>query len=150
MITIIWITLIVFSVWFIYFFAKDIRLNKNQLGDGSWVKTGIIGFVVNFFDVLGIGAFAPQTALLKFTKQTPDRLIPGTMNVANTVPVLIQAIVFIQIIEVDAITMVVMFATATLGAIVGAGFVSKLPENKIRLIMGIALLIRQALCSPIK
>ena len=110
MITIIWITLIVFSVWFIYFFAKDIRLNKNQLDDGSWVKTGIIGFVVNFFDVLGIGAFAPQTALLKFTKQTPDRLIPGTMNVANTVPVLIQAIVFIQIIEVDAITMVVMFA----------------------------------------
>ena len=141
MITIIWITLIVFSIWFIYFFAKDIRLHKNQLGDASWVKTGIIGFVVNFFDVLGIGAFAPQTALLKFTKQTPDRLIPGTMNVANTIPVLIQAIVFIQIIEVDPITMVVMFATATLGAIVGAGFVSKLPENKIRLIMGIALLI---------
>lgn len=141
MITIIWITFIALSLWFIYFFAKDIRLHKNQLGDVSWVKTGLIGFVVNFFDVLGIGAFAPQTALLKFTKQTPDRLIPGTMNVANTIPVLIQAIVFIQIIEVDPITMVVMFATATLGAIVGAGFVSKLPENKIRLIMGIALLI---------
>ena len=103
MITIIWITLIALSLWFIYFFAKDIRLHKNQLGDGSWVKTGLIGFVVNFFDVLGIGAFAPQTALLKFTKQTPDRLIPGTMNVANTIPVLIQAIVFIQIIEVDVV-----------------------------------------------
>lgn len=141
MITIIWIALIVFSIWFIYFFAKDILLHKNQLGDASWIKTGLIGFVVNFFDVLGIGAFAPQTALLKFTKQTPDRLIPGTMNIANTIPVLIQAIVFIQIIEVDPITMVVMFATATIGATVGAGFVSTLSENKIRLTMGIALLV---------
>ena len=141
MITIIWITLIAFSLWFIYFFAKDIRLHKNQLGDASWVKTAFIGFLVNFFDVLGIGAFAPQTALLKFTKQTPDRLIPGTMNVANTIPVLIQAIVFIQIIEVDPVTLVVMFATATIGATVGAGFVSRLSENKIRLTMSIALLI---------
>jgi len=141
MITIIWITLIAFSLWFIYFFAIDIRLHKNQLGDASWVKTAFIGFLVNFFDVLGIGAFAPQTALLKFTKQTPDRLIPGTMNVANTIPVLIQAIVFIQIIEVDPVTLLVMFATATIGATVGAGFVSKLSENKIRLTMSIALLI---------
>ena len=141
MVTIIWVGLILFLIWFIYFFAKDIWLHKKHLGNASWIKTGVIGFLVNFFDVLGIGAFAPQTALLKFTKQTPDRLIPGTMNVANTIAVLIQAIIFIKLVEVDPLTLLIMFVTATIGATIGAGFVSKLSENKIRLTMSIALLI---------
>jgi len=141
MITIIWIGLILFLIWFVYFFAKDIWLHRNELEKGSWIKTGVIGFVVNFFDVLGIGAFAPQTVLLKYTKQTPDRLIPGTMNVANTIAVLIQAIIFIKIIEVEPTTLLIMFVTATIGATIGAGVVSKLSENKIRLTMSIALLI---------
>jgi uncharacterized membrane protein YfcA len=96
MVNVIWIILVLLSIWFIYVFGKDIIENKNNLEKVSWIKTGFIGFIVNFFDVLGIGAFAPQTALLKFTKQTSDKLIPGTMNVANTLPVLIQAIIFIQ------------------------------------------------------
>lgn len=141
MINAIWFALLLLSIWFAYVFATDIRRHRTNLGNASWLKTGIIGFVVNFFDVLGIGAFAPQTSLLKFTKQTEDKWIPGTMNVANTLPVLIQAIVFIRIIEVDPMTMVVMFLTAMAGAIFGAGIVSKLPENGIRITMGVALLI---------
>ncbi len=141
MVAITWIFLVLLAIWFIYIFAVDILKNKNNLEKVSWLKTGLIGFVVNFFDVLGIGAFAPQTALLKFTKQTSDKLIPGTMNVANTLPVLIQAIIFIQVIQVEPITLLVMFATATGGAILGAGIVSKLSENKIRFTISIALLV---------
>lgn len=141
MVNLIWIFLILFSLWFIYILATDILKNKNNLEHISLFKTGAIGFVVNFFDVLGIGAFAPQTALLKFTKQTTDKLIPGTMNVANTIPVLVQAIIFIQIVEVEALTLLVMFLTAMVGAIWGAGIVAKLSEDKIRLTMGIALFI---------
>ena len=141
MVNLIWILLVLFSFWFIYMLASDIIKNKKNLENISSVKTGVIGFVVNFFDVLGIGAFAPQTALLKFTKQTSDRLIPGTMNVANTIPVLVQALIFIQIVEVEPITLVVMFLTAMGGAIWGAGIVAKLSEHKIRLTMGIALFI---------
>ena len=141
MVAITWIVLVILAIWFIYIFAVDILKNKNNLEKVSWVKTGLIGFVVNFFDVLGIGAFAPQTALLKFTKQTSDKLIPGTMNVENTLPVLIQAIIFIQVIQVEPITLLVMFATATAGAILGAGIVSKLSENKIRFTISIALLV---------
>ena len=39
-----------------------------------------IGFVTNFFDTLGIGSFAPTTAVYKFFSMVPDRLIPGTLN----------------------------------------------------------------------
>jgi len=141
MVAITWIVLVLLAIWFIYIFAIDILKNKNNLEEVSWFKTGLIGFVVNFFDVLGIGAFAPQTALLKFTKQTSDKLIPGTMNVANTLPVLIQAIIFIQVIQVEPITLIVMFATATGGAILGADIVSKLSENKIRFTISIALIV---------
>ncbi|MCX6206790.1 MAG: sulfite exporter TauE/SafE family protein [Bacteroidetes bacterium] len=141
MVNIIWLILVVFALWFIYILVTDFLAHKEDLEDVSWVKTGLIGFVVNFFDVLGIGAFAPQTALLKFTKQTSDKLIPGTMNVANTLPVLIQAIIFIKVIEVEPTTMVVMFLAAMGGAFVGADIVAKLSENKIRLTMSIALII---------
>jgi uncharacterized membrane protein YfcA len=141
MVNLIWIVLVLFSLWFIYVLASDIVTNKKKLENISFLKTGAIGFVVNFFDVLGIGAFAPQTALLKFTNQTTDRLIPGTMNVANTIPVLVQALIFIKIVEVEPVTLVVMFLTAMGGAIWGAGIVSKLSEHKIRLTMGVALFI---------
>ncbi len=141
MITIIWVSLAALAVWFIIVLTRDFLAHRNVLENSSWLKTSIIGFVVNFFDVLGIGAFAPQTALLKFTKQTKDKQIPGTLNVANTLPVLLQALIFITIIEVEPITLVLMFISAALGAILGAGVVAKLSEKKIRLVMGFALLV---------
>lgn len=141
MVNAIWVILVLFAIWFIYVLGADIIKHKNNLERVSWIKTGIIGFVVNFFDVLGIGAFAPQTALLKFTNQTSDKLIPGTMNVANTLPVLIQAIIFIQVVEVEPLTLIVMFLTAMGGAILGADIIGKLSERNIRLTISIALLI---------
>lgn len=137
----IWITLVILTVLFIIVLSKDFIKHQKVLENISIVKTAIIGFVVNFFDVLGIGAFAPQTALLKFTKQTEDRVLPGTLNVANTVPVLIQALIFIQIVEVEPVTLLAMLLSATAGAVLGAGIVSKLPVRKIQLTMGFALLI---------
>ncbi len=141
MVLFIWVSLAVLTVGYSVVLIKDYIKHKNKLESVSWLKTGLIGFVVNFFDVLGIGAFAPQTALLKFTKQTEDRLIPGTMNVANTIPVLIQALIFITVIKVDGTTLISMLLAAAAGAILGAGIVARMPERKIRLTMGIALLI---------
>ena len=141
MIQFIWIALAILAVWFGLVLFRDIAAHRNKLEEVSWVKTGLIGFVVNFFDVLGIGAFAPQTALLKFTKQTEDRVLPGTLNVANTLPVLAQALIFITVVEVEPVTLLLMLASAAAGAILGAGVVSKMSEKRIRIVMGIALLI---------
>jgi uncharacterized membrane protein YfcA len=141
MITTLWISLASLAIWFAIVLTRDFLAHSNSLENSSWLKTSIIGFVVNFFDVLGIGAFAPQTALLKFTKQTKDKHIPGTMNVANTLPVLFQALIFITIIEVESITLVSMFLSAALGAVLGAGLVAKMSEKRVRLVMGFALLV---------
>lgn len=141
MIIAIWIALVVLSVFFIYVLGKDLINHQKVLEKISVAKTAAIGFVVNFFDVLGIGAFAPQTALLKFTKQTEDRVLPGTLNVANTIPVLIQALIFIQIVEVEPITLLAMLLSAAAGAVIGAGIVSRLAVKKIQITMGFALLV---------
>jgi len=137
----IWIALIILLIFFIYVLSKDVIKHRKVLENVSVVKTALIGFIVNFFDVLGIGAFAPQTALLKFTKQTEDRILPGTLNVSNTIPVLIQALIFIQIVEVEPITLISMLLSAAAGAILGAGIVAKLSARKIQLTIGFALLV---------
>jgi len=144
MITIIWVALIVLAVGFTILFARDLIKHKTVLEKVSIWKNALIGFVVNFFDVLGIGAFAPQTALLKFTRQTDDSVMPGTLNVTNTLPVLLQAILFINIIEVDSLTLISMLLAATAGAVLGANIISSLPVKSIRLIMGFALLVTAA------
>jgi uncharacterized membrane protein YfcA len=140
-ITFIWILLFVIMIWFAVVLTRDVRKHKDRLENASWLKTAAIGFVVDFFDVLGIGAFAPQVALLKFSKQVEDRVMPGTLNVSNTIPALIEAIIFIKIIEVDPLTLVLMLASATAGAVFGAGIVAKFSEKKVRIVIGIALLL---------
>src|SRR6056297_2143521 len=109
------------TLWFSAVFVKDFASHKGELEDNSWGITLGIGFIVNFFDTLGIGSFAPTTALLKFFKQTKDRIIPGTLNVGCTVPVVLEAFIFIAVIEVEIITLVSMLASATAGASLGTG-----------------------------
>jgi uncharacterized membrane protein YfcA len=123
----------------------DFAKHKNNLEENSWAKVIGIGFVTNFFDTLGIGSFAPTTALLKAFKQTKDRVIPGTLNVSCTIPVVMEAYIFMKVIEVETVTLIGMLAAATIGAWIGAGLVSKLPEKKIQLIMGVALFVTASL-----
>ena len=80
-----------------------------------------LGFVTNFFDTLGIGSFAPTTAMFKFFKMVPDRLIPGTLNVGHTLPTIVQAFIYTLIIEVDITTLILMIAAAVAGAVAGRG-----------------------------
>jgi uncharacterized membrane protein YfcA len=141
LITAIWIVFILLAVWTAYFLFLDFFKYRDRLENNSWAKTGLTGFVGNFFDTLGIGSFAIETAMLKFMKQTEDRLLPATLNVGNAIPTVLQAIIFVRIIEVEPVTLILMVVASGAGALLGAGVVSKLPEKTIRLIMGIALLI---------
>ncbi len=128
------------------------RRNRDQDRAGSGLRpdgwTGpptlfenAVGFVTNFFDTLGIGSFAPTTSLFKLRQVVPDGQIPGTMMIGHTPPVVIQAFIFITIIEVAPATLATLLAAAVLGAWLGAGVVARLPRYRIQVGMGIALLI---------
>ena len=135
--------LLVMTVIFAIVFFKDyMRTYKEEkLEKSNFFALGAVGAVTNFFDTLGIGSFATTTALFKFFHLTADRTIPGTLNVACTIPVVVEAVIFITVIKVNPVTLIAMLAAATLGAVVGAGFVSKLDEKKVEIAMGSALII---------
>jgi uncharacterized membrane protein YfcA len=105
----------------------------------------LIGFVTNFFDTLGIGSFAPTTAIFKLKGLVRDERIPGTLNVGHTGPTITQALIFIAIVAVDVTTLVLMIASAVLGSWVGASIVSGWPRRNIQIGMGGALLIAATL-----
>ena len=115
---------------------------------GSW-RPGphqlLVGFVTNFFDTLGIGNFAPTTAWFRYARLVPDELIPGTMNVGHTLPVMLMAFLFLELVEVEPLTLVGMIASAVVGAWLGAGVVARLPRRRIQLGMACALLAAAAL-----
>jgi len=51
-----------------------------------------------------------------------------------------EAFIFITVIKVEIVTLISMIVSAVIGTVIGAGIVAKLPEKKIQLFMGIALL----------
>jgi uncharacterized membrane protein YfcA len=106
---------------------------------------GVIGFVVNFFDTLGIGSFATTTSIFKLRRLVPDRLIPGTLNVGLALPTFAQALIYISVVEVDMRTLVLMIAAAVAGAWLGAGVVAGWPRRNIQIGMGVALLLAATL-----
>jgi uncharacterized membrane protein YfcA len=105
----------------------------------------VIGAVTNFFDALGIGSFAPTTAIFKFRRMVPDEQIPGTLNVGHTLPSITQAFIFIALVEVEVVTLVALIAAAVAGSWLGAGVVARWPRRKVQIGMGLALLTAAAL-----
>jgi uncharacterized membrane protein YfcA len=101
----------------------------------------IVGFVANFFDTLGIGSYAPTSSAFKIGKSVDDLLIPGTLNVGDTVPVCVEAFLFFDIVKIDQLTLWAMIIAATLGAFFGAGIVTKWNRQTVRLGLGVGLAI---------
>jgi uncharacterized membrane protein YfcA len=105
----------------------------------------VVGFIMCFFDTLGIGNFATTTSMFKFRKSVRDEWIPGTLNVAYTLPTVAQAFIYISIVQVDFLTLVTMIVASVLGAWLGAGVVCRWPRMKIQIGMGFALLAAASL-----
>jgi uncharacterized membrane protein YfcA len=114
-------------------------------GHAAVGELGGIGFVVNFFDTLGIGSFATTTSILKLRRLVPDRLIPGTLNVGLAAPTFAQAFIYISIVKADMRTLVLMIVAAVAGSWLGAGVVASWPRRNIQIGMGLALLAAAAL-----
>ena len=144
MINLVRILLGVFTAVFGLVFTKDLIKAKanNKFEDVPAWKAGLTGFVTDFFDTLGIGSFAPTVAMMNTLKMNvSDRLIPGTLNVCHTIPVVVEAFIFTTVIEVEPITLISLIAAAVIGSYVGAGVIAKMDERKIQIIMGLALAV---------
>ncbi len=126
----------------LFFFAGALRAARRST-TVRWPKPVelVIGFVTDFFDTLGIGSFAPTTAIFKFGRIVPDELIPGTLIVGHALSAVTEALIFVAAIVVDPLLLATVVSAAAAGAWLGAGVVARLPRRAIQVIMGIALLI---------
>ena len=123
-----------------YYYIADVLRNRKLFSGKRWSGLLGTGFITNFFDTLGIGSFAQQTAIFKFFKLVDDRLMPGTMNVGNTIPTVLQAFIFMTVVKVDPVTLVSMSTAAPLGALLGVGIVARMSRRRIQIGLGSGLL----------
>ena len=132
--------LIAVTITYIVVWAGIVRKRHDRV-ERPGAREGFIGFITDFFDTLGIGSFAPTTAMFKAWKVVPDEKIPGTLNVGHTLPTVAQALIYIVIVEVEFMTLALLIVTAVLGAWLGAGVVSRWSRRRIQVGMGFALLV---------
>jgi uncharacterized membrane protein YfcA len=124
----------------LYAFVFARGLGRAPDRDGLTPAKVATGFVTNFFDTLGIGSYAPTTALFRFWKMVPDERIPGTLNVGHTLPTIVQAFIFTRIVPVDARTLILMIGASMVGAWLGAGVVASWSRRTVQVGMGLALI----------
>ncbi len=117
------------------------KKNRDKISNASTAGLGAVIGGTMFFDALGIGGNAPQTALFKLFRLVPDKLIPGTLNTCTLIPSTVETLLFVTIVKVDPITLICLIAAVAAGAAIGAKYVSHFPEKPIQIILGTGLLI---------
>lgn len=139
--------LIVIAIAFHAFWFVQAKQRRNRQPDDTKPKgiALLAAFIANFFDTLGIGSYATTTSMSKLWNIMPDEKIPGTLNVGYVMATVVQAVIFMTIIEVDFLTLVSIIGAAVLGAFLGAGVVSGLNRRQVQLGMGTALLVASGL-----
>ena len=139
--TILLIIMWIFAAVFFVVLVRDILAHRDELDKSKMGYNVIVSMVANFFDTLGIGSYAIATSAWKFNKSVRDDLIPGTLNVAFGIPICVEATITMTRIEMDSLTLVLMIAAAIIGSILGAKIISRLDIMKIRVVMGVALIL---------
>ncbi len=134
--------------YIVYLGAELVRRRRVQIASGGDVESDkptvgglTTGFVTNFFDTLGVGSYATTTSIFRFWKMVPDENIPGTMNVGHTLPTIVQAFIYTQIVPIEPLTLILMIAASVAGAWLGAGVVASWPRRSVQVGMGWALLV---------
>ena len=127
---------IVFTIGWVCSLSKELR---------KGLLPYLIGFVTDFLDTLGVGSFATTTSLFRLGKVVEDDKIPGTLNVGHTLPTILQALIYITIVEIDLWTLWILIIASVAGSYLGATLVSRLPKKAIQLGMGGALLVAVSL-----
>lgn len=143
--TILLIIMWIFAAVFFVVLVRDVLAHKDELDKTKMGYNSLISLIANFFDTLGIGSYAIATSAWKFNKSVRDDLIPGTLNVAFGIPICVEATITMTRIEMDSMTLVLMIAAAIIGSILGAKIISRLDIMKIRVVMGVALIIVAAI-----
>ncbi|MFI5231424.1 MAG: sulfite exporter TauE/SafE family protein [Gemmatimonadales bacterium] len=150
------IALGVSAVIYTWFLVRDFSQRRRAQREAGVPVTSVAptrgglatGFLTNFFDSLGVGSYATTTSIFRFWRMVPDEQIPGTMNVGHTLPTIVEAFFFKQVVPIDARTLILMIAASVAGAWMGASVVTSWSRRVVQIAMGCALFVAAALMLP--
>lgn len=121
--------------------GRDCHKNRAAFSKKNPVLLGSVSLITMFLDTLGIGSVPPRTAFYKIGKIMPDNLIPGTLMIHDVIPCALSAFIFMLTIDVELLTLVTMVIAAAIGSLLGAKFITKLPIQRIQMILGVSLVL---------
>jgi uncharacterized membrane protein YfcA len=133
--------MLAFVGFFSVVMGKDCYKNRASFSNKNSFLLGSVSLITMFFDTLGIGSVPPRTAFYKICKIMPDNLIPGTLMIHDVIPCALAAFIFMLTIEVELLTLVTMVIAAAIGSTLGARFVTKLPIQRVQMILGVSLIL---------
>jgi hypothetical protein len=109
---------------------KNVHLSKPQI-----LKLSISGMIAFMADTIGVGSFATNIALAKIFKTFHDDELPAMVNGAQIIPGVLESLFFMQLIDVDKLTLVTLVAGTCIGGLLGGNIVCKLSKQAIRFTM---------------
>lgn len=137
------LTIGISNIIFLFFLIKDLSINfyKVKKEKGSIMTYSIIAFSSMFFSTFGISDFAINTVIYRKLKYFPQRLIPATLNTEGTIPLFIMALVYINYVDCDPVTLILLVFSQTLGSLISPRFSMRASNEKIKMAMGIGLIV---------
>lgn len=124
------------------------KMNATEEGKKQWEKSKKFSIynaftmcISLFCDSLGVGCYAIQSTMFKLKKSVDDINVPGTLAVANGIPVLVEAVLYLGVVKIEPLTLVSLTIAVILGGYFGASLVTKWNVQKVRKAMGFGLMI---------
>ena len=130
------------GLYAIRFFSDFFKHKEEAMAEpGNNLFLAAWGAVVFFLSTFGISDFALSTVVYRARKLLDDKKLPGTLNTQCAIPVAIMALAYISAISVEPKTLVLLIAAQMIGAYFGPRFVVRMPVQRIRMFMGIGLVL---------
>lgn len=99
----------------------------------DYIKLSVSGVIAFIADTLGLGSFAVNIALSKILGTFDDDELPAVNNGAQVIPGTIESLFFMQLVDVDIVTLVTLVTGTCLGGMLGGFVVTKMSKQAIRL-----------------
>ncbi len=122
---------------------------KTHITRLDYLKLSISGVLAFISDTLGIGSFAVNIALAKLFNTFKDEELPAMNNGAQVIPGTLESLLFMQMIQVDWLTLVTLVSGTCIGGILGGHIVSRLSKQAIQcaMIICFSLMLGLLLCN---
>ncbi len=115
--------------------VKLYRQPAEPLSLGQYVKLTLSGFIAFIADTLGVGSFAVNITLAKLMGTFRDDEMPAVNNGAQVIPGTIESLFFMQLVNVDMTTLLILVGGTCIGGLLGGFVMSRLSKQAVRLAM---------------